>query len=245
MKAMPNQPILLEVAVFSIEAAIAAIQAGADRIEFCENPNEGGTTPSYGSLKTLIALSQKPIFPIIRPRGGDFLYTDAEFDCIKTDLLMVKELGYPGAVIGMLNADGSIDVARTKALVALAAPMEITFHRAFDRCNDPMQGLEDIIQTGCKRILTSGQMPNVGDAISLVKQLVQKADGRIIILPGSGVRSNNCKEIIEQTGAIEIHSSARKAIPSKMQYNAPTMNENMVSMGVDELEIKNMLAALV
>jgi copper homeostasis protein len=241
---MRNQPIILEVAVFSIEAAIAAIHAGADRIEFCENPNEGGTTPSYGSLKTLIAITQNPVFPIIRPRGGDFLYSAAEFECIKTDLLLIKELGYPGAVLGLLNEDGSIDVTRTKELVALAAPMEITFHRAFDRCNDPIKGLEDIIQTGCKRILTSGQVPHVGDAISLVKQLVEKAAGRIIILPGSGVRANNCKEIIDGTGAIEIHSSARKVISSNMQYNAASMKENMVSIGVDEQEIKNMLTAL-
>jgi copper homeostasis protein len=122
--------------------------------------------------------------------------------------------------------------------------MEITFHRAFDRCNDPIKGLEDLIHTGCKRILTSGQVPNVGDAIPLIKTLVEKAAGRIIILPGSGVRSNNCKTIIEQTGAQEIHSSARKSIASKMQYNAPSMNENMISMGVDENEIKTMLAHL-
>jgi copper homeostasis protein len=129
-------------------------------------------------------------------------------------------------------------------LVQLAAPLEITFHRAFDRCHDPLKGLEDIIMTGCKRILTSGQVPNVGDALPLMKQLVEKAAGRIIILPGSGVRSNNCKNIIDATGAIEIHSSARKAISSLMNYNAPTMNENMISMGVDEKEIQAMLLAL-
>ena len=236
--------IILEVAVFSVEAALSALNAGADRIEFCENPSEGGTTPSYGSLKTLIGLTNKPVYPIIRPRGGDFLYTAAEYECIKADLLMAKELGYRGAVIGLLNADGTIDVERTTELVKLAAPMEITFHRAFDRCNDPIKGLEDIIQTGCKRILTSGQVPNVGDALPLVKQLVQKAAGRIIILPGSGVRANNCKSIINETGATEIHSSARKANSSYMQYNAPSMNENMISMGVDELEVQNMLAAI-
>ncbi len=241
---MSKQKIILEVAVFTVEAALAAIKAGADRIEFCENPNEGGTTPSFGSLKTLIKLTSIPVFPIIRPRGGDFLYTNAEYECIKADLLLVKELGYPGAVIGLLNVDGSIDTIRTKELVELAAPMEITFHRAFDRCNDPIKGLEDLIHTGCKRILTSGQVPNVGDAIPLIKTLVEKAAGRIIILPGSGVRSNNCKTIIEQTGAQEIHSSARKSIASKMQYNAPSMNENMISMGVDENEIKTMLAHL-
>jgi copper homeostasis protein len=238
---MSNQEVILEVAVFSVEAALSAIHAGADRIEFCENPNEGGTTPSYGSLKILIGLTNTPIFPIIRPRGGDFLYTAAEYECIKKDLLLVKELGYPGAVIGLLKEDGSIDVERTSELVQLVAPMEITFHRAFDRCNDPFKGLEDIVKTGCKRILTSGQVPNVGDALPLLKQLVEKAAGRIIILPGSGVRANNCKKIIEATGTIEIHSSARKAIASKMKYNAPTMLENMTSMGVDEMEIKEML----
>jgi copper homeostasis protein len=242
---MSKQKVILEVAVFSVEAALTALKAGADRIEFCENPNEGGTTPSYGSLKTLISLTNKPVFPIIRPRGGDFLYTPAEYECIKADLLLVKELGYPGAVVGLLNADGSIDVKRTTELVALAAPMQITFHRAFDRCNDPIKGLEDIIMTGCKRILTSGQVPNVADALPLMKQLVEKAADRIIILPGSGVRASNCKTIIDSTGAQEIHSSARKAISSLMEYNAPSMNENMVSMGVDEHEVHAMLAALV
>jgi copper homeostasis protein len=236
--------IILEVAVFSIEAALSAIKAGADRIEFCENPNEGGSTPSYGSLKTLIGLTKIPIYPILRPRGGDFLYTSAEYECIKADLLLIKELGYAGAVVGLLNEDGTIDKTRTKELVQLAFPMQITFHRAFDRCNDPIKGLEDIIETGCKRILTSGQVPNVGDALPLVKLLVEKAAGRIIILPGSGVRANNCKKIINETGATEIHSSARKALNSLMQYNAPSMQENMVSMGVDENEIHLMLTEL-
>jgi copper homeostasis protein len=242
---MIHHKVILEVAVFSIEAAISAINAGADRIEFCENPNEGGTTPSYGSLQTLIKLTKVPIFPIIRPRGGDFLYSHNEFECIKADLKLCKDLGYPGAVVGLLKEDGSIDIARTKILVDLAAPMEITFHRAFDRCNDPIKGLEDIIQTGCKRVLTSGQLPNVVDALPLIKMLNEKAEGRIIILPGSGVRSNNCKQIVQETGVFEIHSSARKTIPSQMEFNAPSMNENMISMGVDEMEINRMLAELV
>ena len=236
--------VLLEIAAFSIEAALNALKAGADRIEFCENPMEGGTTPSYGSLKTLIALTTIPVFPIIRPRGGDFLYTEAEYACIKADLLLVKELGYPGAVIGLLNADGTINKERTTELVKLAAPMQITFHRAFDRCNDPIKGLEDIIETGCIRILTSGQVPNIEDAIPTVKLLVEKAAGRIIILPGSGVRASNCQAIINETGAVEIHSSARKAIASQMKHNATSMQENMISMGVDENEVKAMLAAL-
>lgn len=242
---MNDHKVILEIAVFSSEAAQLAIESGANRIEFCENPNEGGTTPSYGSLKTLMGLNKHiPVFPIIRPRGGDFLYSQAEYECIKSDLLLVKELGYPGAVIGLLNEDGSVDIKRTKELVQLAAPMEITFHRAFDRCKNPFEGLEAIIETGCKRILTSGQVPNVIDALPLIKQLIEKAADRIIILPGSGVRANNCKNIIEKTGAKEIHSSARKAMSSLMKYNAPSMNEQMISMGVDETEIKLMLKEL-
>jgi len=241
---MENSKIVLEVAVFSVEAALQAIKAGANRIEFCENPQEGGTTPSYGSLKILRTLTDTPIFPIIRPRGGDFLYSSNEYECIKADLLLIKELGYEGAVIGLLNEDGSIDKVRTSELVKLAAPMQLTFHRAFDRCNDPLKGLEDIIDAGCKRILTSGQVPNVAEALPLIKTLVEKAAGRIIILPGSGVRANNCKKIIDETGATEIHSSARKAIDSKMKFNAVSMNENMIATGVNEMEIKEMLELL-
>ena len=234
----------LEIAVFSVEAALAAIEAGADRIEFCENPHEGGTTPSFGSLSTLISLTSKPVFPIIRPRGGDFLYTKNEFKAMKSDVLMAKKLDYPGIVIGLLNQDGSIDVERTKRLVDLASPMEVTFHRAFDRCKDPFKALEDIIATGCKRILTSGQVPNAVDATSLLKKLVEQAGDRVIIMPGSGVRSNNIKEIIQATGAKEIHSSARKMQASQMHYFKATMQEELLSTGVDTEEVKKMLVQL-
>lgn len=236
---------ILEIAVFNIESALTAIAAGADRIEFCENPQEGGTTPSYGALKTLIQKFTQPVFPIIRPRGGDFLYSDNEFESIKSDLLLVKELGYPGAVIGLLKEDGHIDINRTSELVAMAGNMEITFHRAFDRCVDPIKGLEDIIQTGCKRILTSGQVPNAGKALPLLKELVELANDRIIIMPGSGVRASNIAEIIHTTGAKEIHSSARKNYPSSMQFNKESMQEQMLFTGVDADEVvamKNQLA---
>ena len=236
--------IKLEIAVFSVEAALAAIEAGADRIEFCENPKEGGTTPSFGSLSALISLTSKPVFPIIRPRGGDFLYTKNEFNAMRSDVLMARKLDYPGIVIGLLNQDGSIDVERTKRLVDLANPMEVTFHRAFDRCKDPFKSLEDIIATGCKRILTSGQVPNAADAQPLLKKLVEQAGDRIIIMPGSGVRSNNIKEIIESTGAKEIHSSARKMLPTQMLYFKATMQEELLSTGVDADEIKKMLEQL-
>ena len=234
----------LEIAVFSVEAAITALKAGAHRIEFCENPQEGGTTPSYGSLSTLITLTSKPVFPIIRPRGGDFLYTKNEFNAMRLDVLMAKKLDYPGIVIGLLNQDGSIDVERTKRLVDLASPMEVSFHRAFDRCIDPFKALEDIITTGCKRILTSGQVPNAVDAQAFLKKLIEQAGDRIIIMPGSGVRSNNIKEIIQATGAKEMHSSARKMQASQMHYFKSTMQEELLSTGVDTEEIKKMLAQL-
>lgn len=235
---------ILEIAAFSIEAALRALDAGADRIEFCENPMEGGTTPSYGSMLLLSQKTKQAVFPIIRPRGGDFLYTDREFQVMQNDLMACKQLGFKGAVIGLLEADGSIDIKRTSALVQAAGHMEITFHRAFDRCKDPFIGLEQLIDIGCKRVLTSGQVPNVCNAIPMIRQLVEQANDRIIILPGSGVRADNIANIVAQTGAKEIHSSARKAMPSLMNFNQPSMEESMHYFDVDTNEIHAMLAAL-
>ena len=236
--------VVLEIAAFSIEAALNALAAGADRIEFCENPMEGGTTPSYGSLLLLSQLTKQPVFPIIRPRGGDFLYTDREFQVMQNDLMACKQLGFKGAVIGLLKVDGHIDTKRTAALVEAAGSMEISFHRAFDRCKDPFVALEQLIDLGCKRILTSGQVPNVGNAIPMIQSLIEKANDRIVILPGSGVRADNIAKIVTATGAKEMHSSARKAMASKMAFNQPTMQENMHYFDVDTAEIKAMLAAI-
>jgi copper homeostasis protein len=236
--------IVLEIAAFNIEAALNALAAGADRIEFCENPMEGGTTPSYGSLLLLSQITKQPVFPIIRPRGGDFLYTEREFQVMQNDLMACKQLGFKGAVIGLLQADGNIDTKRTAALVQAAGNMELSFHRAFDRCKDPFLALEQLIDLGCKRILTSGQVPNVGNAIPMIQSLVEKANNRIVILPGSGVRADNIASIVTATGAKEMHSSARKAMASKMEFNQPTMQENMHYFDVDKEEIKAMLAAI-
>lgn len=233
---------LLEIAVFNIQSAIIAANAGADRIELCENPFDGGTTPSYGTLKTVREKISIPVFPIIRPRGGDFLYTDEEFEVMKKDILLCKELGFEGLVTGMLLSDGGIDIKRTSKLVHLAYPLEVTFHRAFDRAKDPLHSLEDIIQSGCQRILTSGQAPNAFDGKELIKQLVEQSDERIIIMPGSGVRSINIAELAQYTGATELHSSARKNIPSAMQFAAPYMQETLQNISVDEEEVKHMKA---
>jgi copper homeostasis protein len=235
---------LLEIAVFNIESAILAANAGADRLELCENPYDGGTTPSYGFLKNASEVISIPVFPIIRPRGGDFLYSQAEFKQICYDIELCKDLGFKGVVSGLLMEDGSIDYKRTSALVTLAGDMQFTFHRAFDRSINPLLALEIIIGTGAKRILTSGQVPYAFDGKELIQQLVQKANNRIIIMPGSGVRSNNIKALQACTSAQELHSSARLAVKSSMQYHPNSMKETIENILVDAKEIKAMKALL-
>jgi copper homeostasis protein len=235
---------LLEIAVFNIESAILAADAGADRLELCENPYDGGTTPSYGFLKNVSQNISIPVFPIIRPRGGDFLYSVSEFKQICYDIELCKDLGFKGVVSGLLMTDGRIDYKRTAQLVALAGNMQFTFHRAFDRAIHPLDALETIIETGAKRILTSGQVPNAFDGKELIQQLIQKANNRIIIMPGSGVRSNNIKDLQTFTSATEFHSSARLTVKSYMQYHPNSMKETMVNTIVDISEIKEMKSLL-
>jgi copper homeostasis protein len=163
---------------------------------------------------------------------------------MKNDITVCKELGFAGVVIGLLLPDGNIDIQRTKILVALAAPMAVTFHRAFDRCIDPIKGLHDIIETGCKRILTSGQVPSAPDALDLLQTLVKEAGDQIIIMPGSGVRGNNIATIKAVTNAKEFHSSARKVVPTNMQFVKESMQENLQNMLVDTKDIQTMLAAI-
>lgn len=230
----------LEIAVFNIQSALLAEKAGANRIELCENPFDGGTTPSYGTLKTVREKISIPVFPIIRCRGGDFFYTDDEFAVMQKDVLLCKDLDFDGVVIGMLNRNAGVDKERTKRLVELAYPLDVTFHRAFDRAKNPLQSLEDIIECGCQRILTSGQVPNAFDGKELIKQLIEQADDRIIIMPGSGVRSNNIKQLAAYTGAKELHSSARKNIASQMEFVNAGMEETLYNISVDEDEVRKM-----
>lgn len=229
---------LLEIAVSNIQAAIAAQNAGADRIELCDNLREGGTTPAYGYLLQARKLLHIPVYPIIRPRGGDFLYSEAEYAIMKEEVLCCKQLGFEGVVLGLLNTDGTIDKKRTARLVEMAYPMGVTFHRAFDRANDAFLALEAVIDTGCERILTSGQVPDAPLGAGLIKQLVEQADERIIIMPGSGVRAANLEALIQQTGATEYHSSAKKTMASFMQYRNNHFPESDGRYdGVDEAEI--------
>ena len=207
----------IETIAFTIESCRIGQAAGAHRIELCDNPGEGGTTPSYGFIKTARQVLKIDLFPIIRPRGGDFLYTDEEFELMKSDIKVCKDLGCDGVVFGILKVDASIDKERCKMLVQLAYPMSVTFHRAFDRVTDPSQALEDVIECGFERILTSGFHPSAMDGIDNLKKLIQVADDRIIIMPGSGVRASNIGELAQATAAVEFHSSARKMVESGMK----------------------------
>lgn len=235
---------ILEVIAFNISACAAAERAGAQRMELCDNPMEGGTTPSAGMIKQARASTSLLLYPIIRPRGGDFLYSDEEFRIMLDDVRLCKQLGADGVVIGILKGDGSVDVERTTALVEAAYPLGVTFHRAFDRVHDPIRALEDIIHSGCERILTSGLYPTVNEGADMLASLVKQADERIIIMPGSGLRASNLRDIALKTGAHEFHSSARSSIPSAMAYTNENMKEQLSQTGLDEEEVKKMRAVL-
>ena len=215
----------LEVIGFTIEGCVIAQNAGADRIELCDSPADGGTTASYGFIKLAREKLNIDLFPIIRPRGGDFFYSDDEFEIMKTDIKVCKDFGCDGVVIGILTEENKVDKKRCSILVEHAYPLGVTFHRAFDRTVDPFEALEDIIDIGCERILTSGQKPNALDGAELIKQLIEKAGDRIIIMPGSGVRADNIIAIAETTGAVEYHTSARIMRNDKISVNDAEVKE--------------------
>jgi len=208
----------LEVCSGSVESAINAQLAGADRVELCSNLYEGGTTPSFGSIESARDNLTIGLHIIIRPRGGDFLYSDHEYDIMRRDIELCGECGIDGIVIGLLRKDGAIDTDRTEKLVKLAYPMSVTFHRAFDLCDDPFRGLEDIISTGAARILTSGQKNVVPEGVALIHELIKKAGTRIIIMPGSGLDESNIAEMAKETGATEFHLTAQKVVESEMIF---------------------------
>jgi copper homeostasis protein len=212
---------ILEIATSDFETTRSAVAGGADRIELCANLSEGGTTPSYGTIYQCREAFDVLLYPIIRPRGGDFLYNNEENEIMLHDVKLCKQLGCDGIVIGLLNSDGTIDVKRTATLIEIAYPMGVTFHRAFDRCHEPLQAMEQLIQIGCERILTSGQQPGAFDGIELIAQLNQKADHRITIMPGSGVRKENIKMLAEKTGCSEFHSSLRGKATGNMKFIHP------------------------
>ena len=216
-----NEPIVLEACIDSVEAALAAQQGGADRVELCANLLEGGTTPSAGTIQLAHERIDIGLNVIIRPRGGDFCYSDVEFDVIKLNVELAKQLGANGVVIGILNEAGSVDTERVALLVEMARPMSVTFHRAFDMARDPFEAMEDIIELGIDRILTSGQENSVLEGLDLITDLVRKAGDRTIIMPGGGITERNIAKIVAQSGVREVHVAAWASVASRMKYRNP------------------------
>ncbi|MGM0376553.1 MAG: copper homeostasis protein CutC [Bacteroidota bacterium] len=205
----------IEISVFSLDAAIKAAKAGADRLELCSGPSEGGTTPPFSLIKAVCQKVNIPVYPIIRPQGGGFCYSDEEFEMMKEDILNCKTAGCSGIATGILNAEGKVDTMRLQELVERASPMSVTFIRAFDLVPKPQDAIEEILAAGCERILTSGQAPYATDALPLLQSLREKANGRISIMPGSGINNKNLQTILENTEVCEIHASARIAVDNE------------------------------
>lgn len=216
-----TRPFFLEVCVDSVESAIAAQAGGAARVELCDNLVEGGTTPSAGTIELARKHLDIALNVIIRPRGGDFCYSEMEFEIMKRDIEIARELGADGAVIGILNPNGTVDLKRTQRLVDLARPLSVTFHKAFDMTRDPFEALETLIGIGVDRILTSGQEASVIEGMDVVRALMKRAGRRIIIMPGGEITARNIQTILKLTGARELHAVATMEAPSAMRFRNP------------------------
>ncbi|GAB3925508.1 copper homeostasis protein CutC [Mucilaginibacter myungsuensis] len=210
----------LEVCANSATSAIAAQAGGAIRVELCNNLHQGGTTPSQGHIVLSRKALEIQVYTIIRPRSGDFLYTDDEFEIMKADVEQSIDLGCDGVVFGILNKDGSVDMARNAQLIGMAhkAGLGATFHRAFDVANDMHKTLEDLIELGFERVLTSGGRSSAMEGISNIHKCIEQANGRINIMPGAGINADNVANLIRFTNATEIHSSARAIVHSAMEF---------------------------
>lgn len=217
----------LEIVVYNINSALKALEGGADRVELCDNPGEGGTTPSYGTIEVVRKNLSIDVFVMIRPRGGDFHYSSYEFHAMRRDVMQCQRLSVDGIVFGILKTDGTIDVARCRELIQLARPLKVTCHRAFDMTRDPFEALEACIEAGFDRILTSGQRPVAAEGIELLGQLRERAKGRIAIMAGSGVNEKTVEAIVRGSGIDEIHFSATAFDQSRMIYH----NEKISGMG--------------
>lgn len=217
----------IEICCGSIQSAANAKAAGAKRIELCQNLNEGGTTPSYAAIKQCVEELHLDVFVLVRPRPGNFVYNELEIRTMEEDVRICKQLGVAGIVVGFLHEDGSIDTALTRRFTELAAPVPVTFHRAFDRCKDWKKSLEEVIHCGCRRVLTSGCQPTAMEGKETLKALVQLAGDRITILAGSGVRPDNVRELVTYTGVREVHGSCK--VQTKGGYDE-TCAEEVVAL---------------
>lgn len=241
----------LEICCYTADSAVKAEKAGADRIELCENVNEGGTTPSFGTAKYVIEKLKIPVNVIIRPRGGDFLYSHTELEIMEQDIVTMKKLGANGIVLGALTAKAEINIMQTHKLMRLAFPLEVTFHRAFDMCKNHFKALEDLKKLRVKRILTSGGKNTALEGVKLISELTKKANNEITIMPGSGINENNIEKIFRESGANEFHASAKAYIKSEMQYfnSDISMGKNTAldeykKISVNADSIKKMIAIL-
>ncbi len=223
---------VVEISVDSLESAIAAEQGGAQRVELCSALREGGLTPSLGLIRAVRASVALDLYILIRPRSGDFLYTDEEFRIMQEDVRIAAQEGADGVVLGILTADGDVDVERTRRLVDVARPMETTFHRAFDMARDLEGALEDVNRCGATRILTSGGMGNALLGRERLEALHRAAKGRLAVMAGGGVRPANVAELAQATGVSQFHSSMRRAKESPMRYRMPGVH--LGEAGVDE-----------
>ena len=235
---------ILEICAFNLQSCIIAEKAGAVRVELCDNPIEGGTTPSYGTIKMVREKIDIDLYPIIRPRSMNYYYDAEEWEIILEDIRMCKELGCNGVSVGAQNMDGSIDADRMKEVVELAYPLKVTCNRAFDAVPNPFQALETLISVGCERVLTSGLAPTAPEGGNLLTQLVNQASGHISLMPGAGVRSTNLQSLIDTTGAWEYHTSARMSVPNPMSFSNPLISDAGNLFVADEKEVNKMIAIL-
>jgi copper homeostasis protein len=212
---------IFEICIDSVEGALAAQAAGAQRVELCDNLVEGGTTPSLGMIQVACHKAAIAVNVIIRPRGGDFVYSGLEYEVMQADIQAAKAAGANGVVIGLLLPDGTVDVERTRRLVELARPMSVTFHRAFDLSRDPAEALEALCSLGIDRLLTSGQKADAQEGRECIARMVQQAGERIIVMAGGGITAGNVAGIISATGVREVHFAARKKLESPMTFRNP------------------------
>ncbi|WP_312185345.1 copper homeostasis protein CutC [Sphingobacterium sp.] len=234
---------LLEIVVFDYNSGIKAAQLGADRLELCDNHFEGGTTPSYGMVSKLREQLNIPLFPMIRPRGGDFLYSDVEIQVMLKEISFFKDLECEGVVLGCLRDNGAVDYENLCKLVEASYPMQVTFHRAFDRVKNRSEALNDIYNAGCKRILTSGGFPSISEGLKQLKETVEEAQNKLIVVAGGGVVSSVLPKIIS-AGIKEVHSPAIKISTSLMKYTNAQMKESLDYITIDENEMIKMKSIL-
>lgn len=211
----------VEICTDSVESAIAAQRGGAQRVELCSDLLEGGVTPSAGLIALVRERIRIDLFVMIRPRGGDFCYTDLEFAAMRKDIQQARELGADGVILGVLDQHARVDVNRTRCLVELAAPLPVTFHRAVDMTPDPRAALEDVIATGAKRVLTSGGAAKVTEGLAEVAYMVKAAGNRISVMAGGGITPETIVNVAEATGATEFHASLRTGLPSPVEFRRP------------------------